>query len=48
MMNGNHTTRGFEDMRLREGEVEMEDDNERRSISVAVDESFECYCEFHP
>lgn len=46
MMNGNHTTWGFEDMRLREGEMKMEDDNERRSISVAVDESFERYCEF--
>lgn len=45
MMNGNHTTWGFEDMRLRE-EEEIEDDNERRSISVAVDESFERYCEF--
>lgn len=46
MMNGNRTTWGFEDMRLREGEMKMEDDNERRSISVAVDENFKRYCEF--
>lgn len=46
MMNGNHTTWGFEDMRLREEEEKMEDDNERRSISVAVDERFERYCKF--